>query len=421
MHLFLLLFSSLLLGFVCWYSVTRISADLRKSYVLLMTVRFGFFTIQSVLFYAIYSNQLDPFFYHQTLIDLFADFKRYPEDIVLFLKGDYHAMHLTPWLKNYLSLETRVAFFLKVLTPFFMLSANNYYILGAWLTLFGTFCFMPFLSLFKNKQSFSIWVLVLLMPSFTIWTVGILKEAFVIPILFLMFSLLKNIVDKKYANVWSVLIFISMLVLAWNVKYYLVALFLLLSIVYFIFEYVSISKRTIILSVFAFAAMLITLGFLHPALQWSVLPEVIYISNHITCVAYVDAYPCIPFELDKTWHSIVVNFPKAILYAFFSPAPWHIHNATSLLAALENYVFIGLLGLTIYGWYAKKISITAMEWIALASILVLGGLLIMASPNIGSFSRYRIFYLPVYGFVLLKNVSLIYATVFLRFKNWLEK
>jgi hypothetical protein len=421
MHLFLLLFSSLLLGFVCWYSVIRISADLRKSYVLLMTVRFGFFAIQSFLFYAIYSNQLDTFFYHNTLVDLLADFKNYPEDGVLFLKGDYQAMHLTPWLKHYLLHETRVAFFLKVLLPFFMLSANNYYILGAWLTLFGTCCFIPFLSLFKNKQAFGIWLLVLLMPSFTIWTVGVLKEAFVIPVLFLLFYLLKNIVDKKGKDVWSVFIFIAMLVLAWNVKYYLVALFLLLSIVYFMFEYVSISKRTIILSLFAFIAMLLGLGFLHPALHWSVFPEVIYISNHVTCVAYVDAYPCIPFELDKSWHSIFVNFPKAILYAFFSPAPWHIHNATSLVAAIENYVFIGMLVLTIYGWYAKKITISTIEFVAICVILVLGGLLIMASPNIGSFSRYRIFYLPVYGFILLKNVSLIYTTVFFRFKNWLEK
>jgi hypothetical protein len=160
---------------------------------------------------------------------------------------------------------------------------------------------------------------------------------------------------------------------------------------------------------------------MHPALQWNVLPEVIYMSNTLTCTKYVDAYVCIPFDLDMSWMSILINYPKAMLYAFFSPFPWQIHNATSLLAAIENYLFIGLFFVFIYKWFSKKSVVSNVELIGLFLILLIGALLIMASPNIGSFSRYRIFYLPIYAYILIRHSGIAYTDVFLRVKNWMEK
>jgi len=121
-----------------------------------------------------------------------------------------------------------------------------------------------------------------------------------------------------------------------------------------------------------------------------------------------------------SWTSILLNFPKAILYGFFSPFPWQIHNVSSLLAALESYVFITLAIGLIYRSITKKIHVLKMEWMALMFIVLIGALLILASPNIGSFNRYRIFYLPVYTFILLKYSGLTYSAVFFRFKKWIE-
>jgi hypothetical protein len=421
MQQFLLLFCSLFLGLVCYYSVIRVHTDLRKPYMVLLAYRFLFFAIQSLLFYSVYKNQLDPFFYHQTLITLFDDFKNYPFDLILFLKGSYAEMHIDPELKKYLATEIRAAFFIRVLIPFFTFSANNYYLLGAWLTFFGSLCLVPFLSLFKRTPNIVIWLLVLLIPSFTFWTVGILKEAFVLPVLFLLIYLLNKIIDSNGKDIFSIVLFIVFCWLCWYVKYYLVAIFLLAIIVYFINNKISYSFNTVLFSALVIATTIIGLGFLHPALQWNVFPEVIYISYNLTCTKYVDAYACIPFDLDMTWNSIVLNYPKAIAYAFFSPFPWQIHNLTSLLAAVESYVFITLVIYLIYRWATKKITVSNAELFGLLVILLLGGLLIMASPNIGSFSRYRIFYLPVYAYIILKHSGVIYNTVFLRFKNWIEK
>jgi hypothetical protein len=243
----------------------------------------------------------------------------------------------------------------------------------------------------------------------------------VLPALFLLFYLLNQFVEQKGKNIF--LLFVSMIVfiLVWEVKYYLAALFLLIYLSYYLSTYKSFSRLTIIIAAGAFLSILFVLGFLHPALQWNVFPEVIYISNQLTCTKYVHAYACIPFDLDKSWYSVIVNLPKAIVYAFFSPFPWQIHNASSFLAAIENYIFIALFVLMFLQWKIKKIVLSKIEICILIVILLLGGLLIMASPNIGSFSRYRIFYLPVYAYLIFKHSGIIYNTAFLRFKNWIEK
>ncbi|ABG59946.1 conserved hypothetical protein [Cytophaga hutchinsonii ATCC 33406] len=421
MHLFLLLLSSFLLGLICFVSYRQIAVDMRKSFLFLISYRFVFFCIQSILFYTVYQNQLDAVFYHTALVELFQDFKTHPSDLLIFLQGNYSDLHVSSWLQAYLSEEVRVAFFLKILSPFFLLSAADYYLLGAWLTLFGTLCFMPFLRLVRNEKTFTIWLLVLCVPSFTIWTVGVLKEAFVIPVLFFLYYLLHHIIQSKGKNVLYIVFFIGFILLVWYIKYYLVAVFLLVCFIYCAGTFIKINSTSILITAIVFVLLVIGLGHLHPALQWNVLPEVIYISYTLTCTKFVDAYACIPFDLDMSWNSIILNYPKAMLYAFFSPFPWQIHNVTSLVAALESYLFVGLFCMLLYNVAAKKITISKIEILTLVFVLFAGALLILASPNIGSFSRYRIFYLPFYVYILLKYSGIGYTILYLRFKNRIEK
>lgn len=421
MNLFLPLLSSALLGFTCYYSFNRIQPSLRKPFVLLLSYRLLFFMLQSLLFYFIYKNQTDPHYYYEALLELYADFHQYPEDIHRFFTGNYAQMHVSTRLHFYLDTEVRLTFFLKILSPVFLISANNYYLLGAWLTFLGSLCIMPFISLFKNKPSLFIWLAVLCIPSFTIWTVGILKEAFVLPVLFLLYYLVHKIITSKGKNIGAAGLFLFLLVLAWNVKYYVAAAFLLMCVIYYTHTCVAATKKNSVISICALFLLVTALGYLHPALKWNVLPEVVYISNTLTCTRFADAYTCIPFDLDMTWTSIFLNYPKAMLYAFFSPFPWQIHNITSLLAAMENYMFVVLCVCMLYRWGTRKTKLSRLELVSLVLIIVIGALLILSSPNIGSFSRYRIFYLPVYAYILFKHSGIVYTSLFLRFKNRLAK
>ena len=400
MNLFLLLLSSALLGLVYYFSLIRTSADVKKTYLVLSGYRFVFFGIQSLLFYFLYDHATDSFVYHHSLVELTACFKQYPADCISFLKSDYAELHISSGLKEYLLAEVRVSFFLKTVLPFFLLSAQNYYLTGAWLTFVGSLCLIPFLSLNKKADALLIWLLVLLIPSFTLWTVGILKEALVLPILFLLFYLLHNIIETKGKHMQSILLFIACIFITWNIKYYLVALFCFVSMMYYVITYVRLSKVSALIAVVVLLLAGIGLGYLHPAFHWKNFPEVVYISNHLTCTKYIHAYSCIPFDLDMTWTSILLNFPKAIVYAFFSPFPWQVHNLSSLFAAIESYVLILLFVLMCYNYVTKKVTVPAVAWLALLFVLLAGGLLMLASPNIGSFSRYRIFYLPIYGFII---------------------
>ncbi len=419
MNLFLLLLSSALLGLVYYFSLIRISVDIRKAYLVLSVYRFVFFGVQSLLFYYLYDNATDSFVYHHALEELTTCFKEYPADCISFFKSDYAELHISAGLKAYLLTEVRVSFFLKVVLPFFLLSAQNYYLTGAWITFVGSICLLPFLSLNKKTDTFLIWLLVLLIPSFTFWTVGILKEALVLPILFLLFYLLHKIIETKGKHIQSIFLFIAFMFVAWNIKYYLVALFFFVSMVYYVITYVRFSKVSVLILIVVFMLTGIGLGYMHPALHWKNFPEVVYISNHITCTKYLQAYSCIPFDLDMSWTSILLNFPKAIVYAFFSLFPWQIHNISSLFAAVESYSFILLFLMMCYNYVTEKITVSTIVWVTLLFILLAGGLLIMASPNIGSFSRYRIFYLPLYGFIIFYYSGLMQSKTGERIKQYL--
>jgi len=383
--------------------------DLRKSFVVLTAYRLLFFAIQSILFYVLYKNKLDAFLYQDILTELVRGFKKYPSDILLFLQGKYLHLHVSEELKTYLYSEVRVAFFMKTLLPIFLISAGNYYLMGAWLTLLGSLCFTAFLSMYKKTDNFYVWFVVLIIPSFNIWTVGILKEALVIPILFLLFYLLQKIINLKGKDLFSTVVFIVLLLLVWYVKYYLAAVFIMICVFYMMHVYVRLSLASALISTFLLVCVLFGLGYLHPALKWDVFPEVIYIGYNLTCTKFIESTPCIPFDLDMTWTSILMNFPKAFVYAFLSPFPWQIHNLASLLAAIESYVFLVLVALMFVRWFRKQTSVSGIEQISLLIIFIAGSLLILASPNIGSFSRYRIFYLPIYAYIVFQHSGLIYS------------
>jgi hypothetical protein len=230
---------------------------------------------------------------------------------------------------------------------------------------------------------------------------------------------LHKIIETKGKHIQSIFLFIAFTFVAWNIKYYLVALFFFVSMVYYVITYVRFSKVSVLISVVVLVLTGIGLGHLHPALHWKNFPEVIYISNHLTCTRYIHAYSCIPFDLDMTWTSILLNFPKAIVYAFFSPFPWQIHNISSLFAAVESYSFILLFVMMCYNYVTEKITVSTILWVTLLFILLAGGLLILASPNIGSFSRYRIFYLPLYGFIVFYYSGVVQSKAGQRIKRYL--
>jgi hypothetical protein len=406
MNIFLLVLSSVILLLTSYGIYKGSTFEVRNLFLGLLFYRSLFFVFQSLLFYTLYHNQLDTFFYHDTLTLISKDFINHPDDILSFYTGTYTDMHIPVWLQEYLTSEIRVAFFLKILSLVFILAAGNYYLMGFWLTLFGTFCFIPFIAMKRDLLNTKTWILVLLVPSFTIWTVGILKEAFIIPLLFLQYYYFEKIIRAKGSDLLSVIMFIALLLLVWNIKYYFAALFLVCTVVY-----CALSKIRQVYAIFLFgiaaAIGIYCLGFMHPALHIDVFPEVITISNHWTC-SYADASDCVSFTLDNTWYSILMNFPKAMFYALLNPMPDQLHNFSSWVAAIENYTLVLLLLYMCYQWITKKVEIAGTEVLALAVILVIAGLLMLASPNIGSFSRYRIIYLPIYCFILFKNTGLAY-------------
>jgi|GEM_PF-1729256 len=405
MNILLIIILSLFWLVVSYYFYLKNNEEgLGKAFIILYSYRILFFTIQSVVFYFIYHNQVDSLAYYEDLKVLFSDFIDQPMESVHFFSGHYENLHIEKDRIIYFQEHPRVAFFLKVLFPFYLISGGNYILVGLWISLFGTYCFVKFLSVYKERSVFFIWYLVLLVPSISFWTVGILKEAFVIPVLFLLYFFYKKAESNILKNYFYVVLFSFFLFLAWNIKYYYVAVFLLVGIGNILFTKVRLSFYYILLVSAIGFAFIVLLGQLHPNLSFSEMPEAIY-QSYLSTRNLFSSVACVEFSLDGSWLSIIKNLPKAFIEIFYSPGFLQIYNISSFLAGIESHILLLLTLFMLYKWILKGMKISRKDLILLFCIMITGSLLIMASPNIGSFSRYRTIYMPVYCYILFKNTE----------------
>jgi len=249
-------------------------------------------------------------------------------------------------------------------------------------------------------------LLVLFVPSITFWTVGLIKEAFVIPVFFLMYYLFRKAEAKAFKDIYSILFMVVLIYITWNIKYYYIAIFLLAGILHvFMKSNVHISFRLVIGTLISVLIFLGIIGLLHPNLIVNKIPEVIYQSYQSTCKlpSFSD---CISFSLDGSWMSIIENIPKASVQVFYCPTFLQLHNKSSIFAGIESHALLLLFVHVTYRWVFGKIVMHKEHLFWLFFIMLCGSLLLMASPNIGSFSRYRIIYLPAFCYILFKSIEL---------------
>lgn len=403
MNIFLIFVLSLCWLFIAYLLFKKNSKEgLAKVYTVVLAYRLLFLIAQIGIFYIVYKNKTDSFLYINYLRAICSGLIDYPEELVHLFLGNYENMHMDVSMQYNLTTEPRVAFFVKVLLPFFLVSGGNYLLCCLWLTLFGTYCLMQFYTMERDRVGAGVWILVFLVPSFSFWTVGILKESFVIPVFFLLFYFYRKAESRGFWDVLSILLFILFFLLVWYIKYYYAVLFLMLCAGYIYFKYVTISLYSW-LALIAFGFMfLLGIGITHPNLQLADLATLLYESNVAVCQLDPMA-ECIYFSLDGSWLSVLKNIPRAILYSAYTPAWNQIHNAPTVFAAIESYALIGLFFYMIVKWITKHIQLDKKEITALLFILCIGVLLVLSTPNSGTFSRYRIIYMPLFCYILFKH------------------
>jgi len=199
--------------------------------------------------------------------------------------------------------------------------------------------------------------------------------------------------------------------LAWNLKYYWAALFLVVvvtSVIVHFLQAFTLAKSCgwlIIWSVL-FVAICIIASQVHPNFYFSRFLQVI-VSNHDAFVQISKPEGLIHFyKLDAAWWSMVMNSPWALVSGLFRPWLGEASGFTGLMAAFENLFLLVLLLSNFFrkSWRTnQELLLTAI----LVYVALLCVLLALSTPNLGTLSRYRVGFLPFFVFVIAYGNPLI--------------
>jgi hypothetical protein len=316
--------------------------------------------------------------------------------IDIYFKNDYTSMPGFPytWIPS--------AFFVKLLAIFALITGENYWLSGAYFSLFSFFGLWIWTStLTRLTQNHYLALFAgFLFPSLLFWSSGLLKEALVIPALAMLLALfLKYYFGDKLS--WRKL-FVALLlfILLAIVKYFVAAIFLALALAVLIARKILAKEgnwpgevATLVLIIFVSGGVV---SLLHPNLWPTRIASVIY-TNYEAYLATSAPGATVTYPgLSVNMLSLVVALPKAIFAGLFFPLLPVQDSLVSYFSVIENWV---LLILTIASLGTMSLPRSREQrllmWAGILFILISAGLIALSTPNLGTLARYKTSYLLI--------------------------
>ncbi len=303
-----------------------------------------------------------------------------------------------------LSQEPRVAFFIALSHPIYVLAQGNLWVMGmlmSCISFLGSFwAFQILKNIFPNAV-WAVFIAFFIWPPVVLWTSGIGKEVFVAFFLYPMVALIlkNNLKIQEWifmAIGFAVLVFL---------KYYYAAFFATLASALLIWRFSKIKL------IYLFGIILITaFGFswIHPNLNWNTILDAIVVNNQKMVAETVYPSHLIQFwDLKPDLVSFAVNAPFVWFQGTFGPF-WGLSWEMKTLAVVSwIQIPLAVLALTNYRYFDKN-------WVFFFVFYCCGLVLLLAfsAPNYGTLWRYKIATEPFWMSGLIY-----YSTLFKRPKS----
>lgn len=321
--------------------------------------------------------------------------------------------------------QVRSLFLVKIISLFSLVTGNNYWISALYFSLisfFASWNLFKVMSRHFPQGGTAAVIAFLFFPSTVFWSSGLVKETLALAgIYFITTVFVKGLKSEKLFW-WEWLLVIFSFYVAWSLKYYWTALFVVVVTTSVLFHFLQ--KRILIIDRFKIISWLLIFILLsgvisqsHPNFYLSRFLQVL-ITNHNDFVAISKDTGLIHYNnLTANWPSILINSPWAIVSGLFRPFIWEATGASSWLAAIENLFLVVFTGAV---FFRKKVESgnTLLLVSALVYIVLLCMFLAMSTPNLGTLSRYRVGFLPFFIFIIAyRNPLLIYLFDRIRFRH----
>ncbi|HVD98129.1 MAG TPA: hypothetical protein VNB90_07975 [Cytophagaceae bacterium] len=325
-------------------------------------------------------------------------------DLVLYnqLPGGY---------ENYMATfsDLRAYLFVRLVSPLYLLTGSNYWILVIYLTLFsfaGFWKLSDVLIRFYKLNPLAVMISFFLMPSVVFWSSGVMKESLIMGILTFIVSFVLEFVNTRKIKIVSLILLPIFLFLLLQLKFYCFAILVAVLFPYAIAKcwspFSGNTGRIIwLLICIVVGGMLVS--FSHPLLHIDIISESLYY-NYLATLQLSYGKNLFLFEgLSTEVSSFIPYIPKALSFGLFGPFLWQCKKLISLASGIENTIILTFFAAFIINVLKnrKKIKIGIEEVSLILYVTVLALCMTFASPNWGSLVRYKVVYMPFFILLLL--------------------
>jgi len=354
----------------------------------------------------------DTFVYYQNALVLSNLFAEDPIAYINVIIGNERLANLT------LGEQPRALFFAKAASLLSICSLGNYWIIALSLSMisfFASWWFVARLKALFGLHLYQVLIPFLVYPSFVFWSSGLLKESLALALICTLGGLALGFYTKGFSSPRKALFILLMMAISafmlWKLKYYYAAVLLPMLLLMMIWKLVSslvIIKRQAALLPglgIVFAVLILIVMQLHPNLNPDYLLEAIMLNHELTVAASLKGgYVSFP-GLEADWLSFIAYYPRAVYNGLFAPFPFlQGFSFLHLLAGIENLVVLVLSSLAIISLFFQRnqnLRHYGVVVLCVLYIVILAGLITMASPNYGSLIRYRVAYAPFWLMLVL--------------------
>ncbi|MBV6644686.1 MAG: hypothetical protein KI790_04520 [Cyclobacteriaceae bacterium] len=319
------------------------------------------------------------------------------------------------WLEpiSGLTLQPRVVFFIKILSPIVALTNDTYWLTSIYISLISFIGFWILIETLSEKYPNSrSWAVICFgfLPSVVFWSSGILKDSIANSALCLAAACLLSILKENPRPWGKIVVFLITFVVVLKLKHYLGIVLLIIGIPAFswsVLERFKFNKKfkiTLITGIGICAALLASS--IHPYLTFNRLPLSIY-ENYQLLVAEVDTSKVIMYNLEPSWMSIIINGPKALFNGLFAPTIWgRPYSIITLPSRIENLAYLALTCFGVYQLIKKRktLSVDSTTIFTVFGIILLSTFIALSTPNIGTLIRYKTAYLPFFLYLATHKV-----------------
>jgi hypothetical protein len=357
------------------------------------------------LLYKYYYTAGDTWTFFQDAVKATDMLRAHPNELINFFWFNEWSMTSQPMSTSGLN----PMFMIKWVTFLNLLTDNNYWLVATYLSLFSFgltwILFESVKACFPNQKAEAA-IAILFVPSVIFWSSGVIKESLALGALLGLSGFFIRWHEQSNWSWHSAIGALLTIWILWNLKYYWLAVWLAVVIPLIAVKVISnrsawVKSYAIFCWLFLFMMAVIGVSILHPNFYYYRFLTVIVDNYHAYTHLSTPGDAIVYFNLEPTLFSMAKNAPWALMSGFFRPFFWEASTAFQLLAALENFVLLGLFLLAVIRFKKWFVGFSPLHLALFFYLILLAALLALSTPNFGSLSRYRIAFAPFLWLVML--------------------